>query len=293
MDEREMRSAGILARAQEFMWRNGRLLERCLFAHLFGEGPRKPVLVALRAYQNEDGGFGNALEPDKRCPHSQPVDVETALHVLDHMDGLDDPMVERACDWLVTVTTGEGGVPFALPSVRDYPRAPWWEAEDDPPASLNPTAAIAGLLLKHDVQHPWLEGARDYCWGAIEGLETDEFHTLMPVVTFLEHAPDRERAERELERIGARIAWVVERDPFATGYVKKPLDWAPTPDSFCRRLFDDELIAAHLAALAGRQQPDGGWPISWEPISRMVELEWRGMFTVDALRTLRAYGELV
>ena len=65
-------TADRLARAGEFIWLNARLLERQLFACLFADGPRDPVLSALRAYQNADGGFGNALEADKRCPSSQP-----------------------------------------------------------------------------------------------------------------------------------------------------------------------------------------------------------------------------
>jgi hypothetical protein len=55
------------------------------------------VLAALLPYQNEDGGFGNALEPDKRCPSSQPQDIECALHILDAIDALHDSMVMRAC----------------------------------------------------------------------------------------------------------------------------------------------------------------------------------------------------
>src|SRR5215211_5959460 len=66
----------ILARAEEFIWSNARLLERRLFAHLFKGAAAEPVHAALRAYQNADGGFGNALEPDKRCPDSQPIDQE-------------------------------------------------------------------------------------------------------------------------------------------------------------------------------------------------------------------------
>jgi len=57
-----------LQKAQDFIWCNARLIERYLFTLLFANGSREPVLAALRAYQNEDGGFGNALEPDKRCP---------------------------------------------------------------------------------------------------------------------------------------------------------------------------------------------------------------------------------
>src|SRR5262249_59371381 len=126
------------------------LADRQRFAHLCPDGQSAQVVAALRGYQNADGGFGNALEPDKRCPDSQPVDVEVALRVLDELgdEGLwRDPLIERVFDFLARITTAEGGIPFVLPTVRAYPRAPWWEADDNPPASPNPTAAIVGLLL--------------------------------------------------------------------------------------------------------------------------------------------------
>lgn len=49
----------------------------------FKDGSPNYVVDALRLYQNADGGFGNALEPDIRCPDSQPVPVQYALKVLD------------------------------------------------------------------------------------------------------------------------------------------------------------------------------------------------------------------
>ena len=280
-----------LQKAQDFTWRNARLIERHLFTALFANGGKEPVLAALRAYQNEDGGFGNALEPDKRCPSSQPQDVEFALHILDEINAVNDPMVARACDYLASITTAEGGVPYALPAVNAYPHADWWTVEDNPPASLNPTAAIVGLLLKHGVRHSWIKAASEFCWREIAATDTTEFHTLMPVITFLENAPERTRAEHELQRIAARLSQpgIIELDPNAEGYAQKPLDWAPEPQSYCRRLFDDATIEKHLVALAKRQQEDGGWPISWGTISPAVEIEWRGRVTIGALRTLDAY----
>lgn len=290
-----MPTLDVMDRAQDFIWRNARLLDRYRFSHLFGGGSSEPVVAALSVYQNDDGGFGNALEPDKRCPDSQPVDVDTALRILDEI-GFDDPladaMVRRACDYLSTIMTPDGGVPFVLPSVRNYPRAPWWDAAENPPASINPTGAIAGILLKNQVCHAWVDRATDYCWRTIATSETTEVHDLASVFTFLEHVPDRTRAESAFARIAERMlaANVIALDPAAPGYVWKPLDVAPTPDSLCRRLFDELTIAAHLDALLAGQQPDGGWPITWEPPSPMAELEWRGSVTIAALKTLRAYG---
>ena len=103
----------LFAHAETFIWSNARLLERQLFAYHFRGGSREAVLAALRAYQNEDGGFGQALEPDIRCPESQPVPVQHALEIIDTV-GADAAMVRRACDFLAAITTAEGGVPFVL-----------------------------------------------------------------------------------------------------------------------------------------------------------------------------------
>jgi len=279
--------------AAEFIWRNARLLDRQRFAYHFLGGSRDGVLSALRAYQNADGGFGNALEPDMRCPDSQPQFQEAGLRILDEV-GFDGDIVEGVCRYLRSISTDEGGVPNCLPTANAYPHAPWWTAEENQPASVNPTAAIAGILHKRGVHDAWPASATEFCWRAIEAREDMEVHALMCILTFLENAPEQDRARGAFEVIGKRILeqGLVCMDPDDPGYVKKPLDWAPRPESWCRELFDDEVIDTHLDALAARQRDDGGWSISWEAISPACELEWRGVLTVDALLTLKAYGRL-
>lgn len=209
----------VLEPAKTFLLNNGRLLERRLFAYLFENGSRAPVLSALKAYQNEDGGFGNALEPDKRTSSSQPIDQESALRVLDDV-GFDNDGVERLCDFLLTITTDEGGVPFTLPTVQDAPRAPWWNTDEaEPPASLNPTASIAGLLHKHKHMHRWLNRATAFCWEKLEAPGELEVHTLLSVVVFLENAPDRDRAETVFERLKKQISNATALELDAEGYV--------------------------------------------------------------------------
>ncbi|HET6185944.1 MAG TPA: hypothetical protein VFE59_02975, partial [Trebonia sp.] len=60
------------AAGDRFMLNQARLLERRLFATCFLGQRAARVVDALRGYQNDDGGFGHALEPDKRCPASLP-----------------------------------------------------------------------------------------------------------------------------------------------------------------------------------------------------------------------------
>ncbi|MGB6455925.1 MAG: hypothetical protein WBH47_15740, partial [Streptosporangiaceae bacterium] len=70
------------AAGDRFLLNQGRLLERRLFATCFLGQPAELVVSALLGYQNPDGGFGHALEPDTRCPASLPVYVEVAFQAL-------------------------------------------------------------------------------------------------------------------------------------------------------------------------------------------------------------------
>jgi hypothetical protein len=280
--------------AERSLWLNARLIDRLRYLHLFKGGDAGPVLDALCAYQNPDGGFGHALEPDLRGPVSQPAPVASALEVLDETGAGADPMVGRACDYLLTITTEDGGVPFVLPTAGDFPRAPWWQTSENPPASLVTTPAIAGILHKLGVAHPWLDRATEFCWRRLAGFEAQHFYELRGVLIFLAHVPDRARAEASFERIGPQMfeRKLVELDPHAPGEVHGPLDFAPVPEVMARRLFADDLIASHLDALAARQQEDGGWTVNWTIWTPAAGLEWRGWATVHALATLRAYGRL-
>ena len=281
-----------LARARDFMLRNARVLDKHLFAHLFDDSARQPVLDALRAYRNPDGGFGHALEPDKRCPDSQPVDVEVALGILDLIGAGDDPVVPGACDWLDSIADASGGLPFALPTVNAYPHAPWWQTDAEPRPGINPTGSIVGLLTKWGIDHPWVARGTAFCWHVLETEPPTGFHDLRCALAFLEEARDRERAAAFLDRArryllsSAEIAFDLD----APGYVHPPLDWAPVPTGFCYGLFERADLAGGLAALADAQREDGGWPITWQAISPGVELEWRGRRTIDALLTLSAYA---
>jgi hypothetical protein len=287
--------SALLERAADYIWRNARLLERRLFECLFGRGGLAAVTDALLAYRNADGGFGNALEPDMRGPDSQPGHVEFAFRVLDDSGALDDALARPALDWLFAVALEDGGVPDALPSVSDYPSAPWWR-EGAGRASPTVTASITGLSFKHGLAHPWLERAAAFCWRDIERASDDvfEFHSLRALGEFLRHAPDRGRAEAAAARLAPEIRarGKVETVAEHGAYAKTPLMWAPAPDACWRRAFSDDETERDLEELAARQDADGGWPLGFPLTSPAAEHEWRGRFTIDALLKLRAYGRL-
>ncbi|THV33551.1 hypothetical protein [Glycomyces buryatensis] len=279
--------------AERYIALNARLIDRLRFASRFHDAAADPVLEAVRAYQNPDGGFGSAIEPDLRGAGSQPQGIEMAFWALDEAGVFDESTVLRACDWLQANATPEGGVPWVLPSVVHDQRGPWWQPQGErPPAALNPTAPIVGLIQAHGVEHPWVEAAGEFCWRGIAALDEIGSYDTMCVLAFLERTPERERAESEFKRLKASLRATAALDPDAPGHVHSPLDLAPSPDSLGRSLFTGAEINLHLDALITAQGEDGGWAPNFEMWTPVVAHEWGGYLTRMRLTTLQAYGRI-
>jgi hypothetical protein len=302
-----MSSAIDVGAAKTFVQLNARLIDRHRFAYLFEGGGAEPVLAALAAYQNPDGGYGHALDADFRGAESQPAFVYTALRILDEVDACRGEVTTRIVDFLASVTAADGGVPILLPSVRQSPSPPWWNLDGmSPDGSLLPTAGIAGILHKNGVMHPWLDAATAFCWRALDALDQTHPYEVESCVLFVDHVPDRPRAERAASRLGElvrnRKMVALERRTGAgaqisPGYADRewhaPLEYATEPTSLARRWFSDEEIERDLDALAESQEDDGGWSFNWRQWNPATTIEWRGAVTVEALQRLRAYGRLL
>jgi hypothetical protein len=279
--------------AADFIWRHARLLDRHRFAHLFLGAPGEPVVRALRAHVNPDGGAGHALEPDVRGPASQPSGVQHLLEMLGEAGAPDDPMVGDACEFLVSITREDGGLPFVLPSVADHPHAPWWQAADA--SSLTQTAANAAALHELGARHGWLEGATGFCWERIEAGRVEGAYDARFAVAFLDAVPDAARAEAALDRLGPQLvdAGLVALEPGQAGELTfTALEYSPAPEARSRRMFPADAVESALDALAAGQQDDGGWTFAWPEWSPAATLDWRGYLTVEALKVLRANGRL-
>ena len=291
--------------AETFIWNTARVIDRRRFDFLFRNGDAEPVVDALRAHCNTDGGFGHALEPDGRGSESQPLHALTALHLLDEIGRFDDPMVGGLLDWFATASMPDGGLPAGMPTARDYPHSPWWSIGDgDAKGSLLPTANIVGVLLKNDVRHPWVERASAFCWQAIQAIETSHPYEIEGMLAFLDHTPERAEAERQVARLGELVdaQQLVVRDPetapadtsvgYGPGEIHTPLNYATRPTSLARHWFTDAEIAHNLDLREREQQADGGWNFNWGQWNAASTLAWRGVVTAEALALLRAYGRM-
>jgi hypothetical protein len=277
--------------AERFMLANARLLDRHRLAVLLHGAPVAPVLDALRAYRNPDGGFGHALEPDVRAAESEPAATLHALEVLGGIAALDDPMVADAAAWVASIADADGGVPFVLPTAAAHPHAPWMVPSD---GGSHLTFAIAGALWEAGSSELWLARASEWCWAKLERPDELSAYWVKFSLDFLDRVPEHARASAAIEDlrplIGSDGSMPV---PGGTGGERlTPLTLSPRPAARSRALFTDDQIEADLDVLQRGQQDDGGWTFDWLAWSPGQSVEWRGAVTLRALDTLRAHGRI-
>ena len=274
--------------AENFIWSTARLLDRHRYALLFADGPAELVVEALRGYRNPDGGFGHGLEPDLRCPSSQPVPTAYALEILNEAGAAEGEMAQGARAWIASIAAPNGSLPSVVPGFEDYPHAPWMKPEE---GSFITLALAASLYDGGVTDDEWLERATQWCWASIEANREPRGYWLEFACRFLDAVPDQERAHEALDSLAGRIDMSdVAPVGGVEGETLRPLDFSPLPGSRSRRMFSEDQIEAHLDLVESAQQDDGGWMFDWLAWSPAQTNDWRGVVTIRALRWLRDNG---
>ncbi len=79
----------MLEKARGFIYKNARPLDVARWNYLFENGDSTEVMKYLLSYQNEDGGFGHALEPDcwneKSTPPRSNLEIATCFKKLSRL----------------------------------------------------------------------------------------------------------------------------------------------------------------------------------------------------------------
>jgi hypothetical protein len=276
--------------AENFIWSAARLVDRHRYRMLFADGPPEPVLEALRGYRNPDGGFGHALEPDLRCPASQPAPTLYALEILNEAGAPDGELGRGARAFIASIASQDGGIPSVLPGFESYPHAPWFQSEPGSVLTLALAATLHAGGVKDDV---WLDRSTDWCWRSIETAEQPGGYWLKFACAFLDAVPDEQRALAAAATLATRVdTSTLAPVGGVEGEMLRPLDLSPRPGSRSRGLFSEGQMEAHLDAVESEQQQDGGWMFDWLAWSPAQTTDWRGNVTIRALTWLRDNGRL-
>lgn len=265
-------------KARKWICLNARPIDRARFQYLFEGGSKEAVLSSLMEYQNEDGGFGHALEADSFNPLSSPIQTWAATEILReiHLE-VDHPIIEGILRYL------ESGKDFngicwlnSVPTNNEYPGAPWWGYTDEEydVITYNPTAALAGFGLLYGKKG---SAFYDRCYriaqSAIKYLKEtdhcDEMHILACYVRMAEYCrqaglldelPIDELEELLKVKVKKIITW--DFNTWRTGYICKPSHFFHSNENFLYQELK-EVAAYECSFIMDEQCEDGTWSINW------------------------------
>lgn len=293
--------------ARAFIEEKARPLEVALFRYEFGGGYATTVCDTLKQYQNEDGGFGHALEPDLRTAESSVLCTSVALQIIRSISiETDESIARRAVTFLLKNLDRQNGHWRIIPEkAEESPHAPWWNQEGREASydqfSLNPTAEILGYLYEYQkyVDIELIAFVQDKVIAHLSVLDQIEMHDLLCCLRLIDtrSLPESIRAN-VVQLLRPLVLGSVALKPEQwLGYSLRPLQVVGSPDAV---FYEDmkEAVSMNLDYEITSQNKDGEWAPSWSwgdsyPESwPRAEREWAGILTVSKLLTLKNFNRI-
>jgi hypothetical protein len=293
--------------SRKFIETSARPLEIARFHHAFDGGPEKSVSDSLKQYQNPDGGFGHALEPDFRASESSVLCTSLAFQILRsiHANPDDDLVSSGIAYFLNTLDRTEAHWRIIPRMVQDSPHAPWWDQagrqSDFDPFSLNPTAEILGYLYDYleEQHHPVLSLVSQRVINQLSGLQQIEMHELLCCLRLLQTQHLPEEIERPVhQKLLQLVDGTISTDPEQwKGYGLRPLQVVDRPESpfMAGR---EASVAANLDYEITTHNADGSWSPTWTwggmyPDDWIIaSRQWSGVLTLDKLLLLKRFHRI-
>jgi hypothetical protein len=287
-------------KARKWIERNGRPLEKARLGFYFYGAKGSEVLSALKAFQNEDGGFGRALEPDLRTPESSALATSIAFKILKSLPAEQSAgeISFLAIQFILRNYDSDQMTWRIIPeSAENSPHAPWWDqvGKKDKFSGfhLNPTAEILGYLPEFN---PAL-GER--VLSELRNLKEIEMHDFLCCKRLFESTNldnlFRESLLAELKRL--LNTCVVTDSSKWNGYGLRPLQVADSPDSIFFEILQ-KSVEENLDYEIDSQDENGIWIPTWSWGDRFpddwekAKTEWTGIITLEKLIQLKKFGRI-
>jgi len=296
-------------KARAFMYRNARPLDLARFQYHFENGSKEAVLNILSYYQNEDGGFGHAVEADCWNPNSIPLHSNTASEIIREIDVMDSqqPVIQGLLKWYESGKHFNGkSWEITVESNNDYPHAPWWHTESVSccHTDYNGTAQIAGFIARYadkgsDIFKLGVRIANE----AIEALSPDEIRDMHTCVCYMRMAELFEKGKAteyipfdELkEKLHISINKLIVTDTSKwSGYVCQPSCFINSKESEYY-LANKEIADYECKHIINTQLADGSWNIGWTwggnyPDEWAISKNWwKGQWIIQNLLYLKGF----
>lgn len=301
-------------KGREFVYRNARPLDLALWEYYFENGSTENVMEKLAFYQNEDGGFGHALEADVWNPNSIPIGTWKATEILAEIGSVDSkhPIVQGILKYLdckdgFDSETGQWG--NTMPTNNEYPHAIWWEHNGKPADfNPNPSAALAGFIVAYAEEQSELYqlGCKmvircfDYM---VENCPIKEEHVIACYIRLYKYLTQSKMTDIvELKKFEECLIQMVDNslcrdmEKWGKEYVPMPSTFIDSPESFLYNGKQD-LIQKECRMIKEQQLDDGSFVVPWSWCTDYREFEvaanwWKSELIIKKFLFLKKFGQL-
>ncbi len=299
---------------RKWMYQNARPIDLGLWQYFFEDGDKKIVLEALMSYQNEDGGFGHALEADNWNPNSTPITTQHALKILRLIDFWDmrHPVYQGIWKYLNTEKDlQEYGWRFTVPSNDDYPHAPWWnysETENEK-EYFGVTAGFVAFILRFgDKESKLYKKAEQLTAKLMTAFMSDEAYGDMGLeeyMTLIEVIKDLKISAYDtdllMDLLAHKIQKAIEPDTSKWQYyVARPSRYIKSLNSLFYK-GNREIVQKELQYLIDTKPENDVWGITWTWFDNMEKYSkefavsenwWKGYGVIEKMLFLRNFDQV-
>lgn len=296
-----------LRRIESWIYTHGRPLEAACYNIVFKAAPMEPFLDLLSRYQNDDGGFGRALEPDSWNPHSTPATTNAALGMLMNVGFTDfsHPLYQGALNYLQSGKDQQNGLwMFSVPENDHHPHAPWWTHSEEINRSenLGLSAQLAAFVLTVCPEDTQAQAVARQAYAQLAAGERSGENGLGGYAMLMPHwaqmGLDISAAAKQLMALGNAA---IVRDPAQwMHYVPRPSSLIRTPDD---PLYpgNEAAVETELDWLIDTLPEDDVWPLNWcwfdlqEAYADAFAVSrnwWKAWKVVEHLQFLKAFGRI-
>lgn len=297
-------------KAKGFVYRNARPLDLARFRFHFENGSADEVLYALSFYQNDDGGFAYAIEPDNWNESSTPIGTWAATMILREIgfSNTSHSIISGILKYLDSGKDFADGKWFnTVPGNNDYPHAVWWKCEEAGLPADNPTVSLAGFALRFADKASALY--RKACEIATKSVAefmknpTDECHTVRCFADLLGYCEQIEKFN--LFDINAFRNAIIKKvnETICKDTSKWAKEYVCTPSFFnfkknnVIKCIDLKLCEYEAEIIRNAQLPDGSYPVTWQWYTDYKEFEiasnwWKSDIIIGNMLYLRELGKI-
>ncbi|MDF2820618.1 MAG: hypothetical protein K0R15_1059 [Clostridiales bacterium] len=300
-----------LNQISNWIHKNARELELSIWKYHYESGSKNDVVNALSYYQNEDGGFGNAVEPDNWNTNSIPYATLFAINILQDIKFFDMQHsiylgIKKCLDHESFYPDGWA---FTIPSNKDFPHANYYNYNEDynKTESTGIILGFCSFIIEYYKESKIYSSVIELIHSLVDKIYSDNLGDMGPTgyITLIKTMKKINIEGYDYDKLELRLKELVNNSiqrnskqwPF---YGYRPSEYVKSKDSI---FYDDnkDIVEEELNFLFDTLPNDDVWPITWSwfenndkyPKESIISGHWwKVIKAIERVEFLRNFGRL-